>query len=197
MLHSLRLEALYRQHALYAVACCHRIWPSLVDARSRTAVETTEAFVEARATPEQWRESHLRALEAFHDLNDTAGFGSPQGQAAWAAYSASAEDMAWALHRDLVDGAGTTFKGAAQADLVRCIFGNPFRTLTVDPVWLTSTAIAIARGMYESRDFSAMPILADSLQDAGCDNEDVVNHCRSEGAHVRGCWVVDAVLGKR
>ena len=51
--------------------------------------------------------------------------------------------------------------------------------------------------MYETRDFSAMPILADALQDAGCDNDDVLNHCRdAKQVHVRGCWVVDLVLGK-
>jgi hypothetical protein len=62
--------------------------------------------------------------------------------------------------------------------------------------WRTSTAVAIARQMYESRDFSPMPILADALQDAGCDNEDILNHSRGDGPHVRGCWVVDLVLGK-
>ena len=50
--------------------------------------------------------------------------------------------------------------------------------------------------MYDARDFSAMPILADALQDAGCDSDDILNHCRSGGVHVRGCWVVDLVLGK-
>ncbi|VTR93309.1 Uncharacterized protein (Fragment) OS=uncultured bacterium PE=4 SV=1 [Gemmata massiliana] len=51
--------------------------------------------------------------------------------------------------------------------------------------------------MYESRDFGAMPILGDALQDAGCDNTDVLDHCRdSRAPHVRGCWVVDLVLGK-
>jgi hypothetical protein len=50
--------------------------------------------------------------------------------------------------------------------------------------------------MYESRNFSAMPILADALQDAGCDNDDILSHCRIDGPHVRGCWVVDLVLGK-
>ena len=80
---------------------------------------------------------------------------------------------------------------------LRDIFGNPFRPTTLDPAWRTSTAVALATGMYESRDFSAMPILADALQDAGCDNEEVLNHCREAGAtHVRGCWVVDLVLGK-
>ena len=50
--------------------------------------------------------------------------------------------------------------------------------------------------MYESHDFSAMPILADALQDAGCDNDDILAHCRNSTTHVRGCWVVDLVLGK-
>jgi hypothetical protein len=55
----------------------------------------------------------------------------------------------------------------------------------------------LARQMYESRDFGTMLILADALQDAGCNSEDILSHCRNTNAtHVRGCWVVDLVLGK-
>jgi hypothetical protein len=80
--------------------------------------------------------------------------------------------------------------------LVRDIFGNPFRPVDFAP-WRTDTAVSLARQMYVSRDFSAMPILADALQEAGCDNDDVLNHCReAHVTHVRGCWVVDGVLGK-
>ncbi len=109
------------------------------------------------------------------------------------------------------------------SDLLRDIVGNPFRPVVYDPNWLTTDVVAIARGMYESRDFSPMPLLADALQDAGCENEDILNHCRSArdfspfslmgniiqdaqedvlnhsrfaGPHVRGCWVVDLILGK-
>ena len=85
---------------------------------------------------------------------------------------------------------------AAQAGLLRDIFGNPFRPVTRDQAWLTSTVVALARGMYDSRDFTSLPILADALMDAGCDSDDILGHCRSEGPHVRGCWVVDLVLGK-
>jgi hypothetical protein len=86
---------------------------------------------------------------------------------------------------------------AAHCDLLRDIFGNPFRPVAFDTDWRTSTAVALAKQMYDSRDFSAMPILADALQDAGCNNDDVLTHCRDEkGVHVRGCWVVDLVLGK-
>jgi hypothetical protein len=77
------------------------------------------------------------------------------------------------------------------------VVGNPFRAVNFSPEWRTHTAIAIARQMYDSREFSAMPILADALQDAGCDNEELLQHCRDTNAkHARGCWVVDGVLEK-
>jgi hypothetical protein len=76
----------------------------------------------------------------------------------------------------------------------RC--GNPLRFVTFSPLWRTDTAVALAHRMYESYDFSAMPILADALQDAGCDNDDILNHCRCESPHDHGCWVCDLVLGK-
>ena len=85
---------------------------------------------------------------------------------------------------------------AAALPLLRCLFGNPFRPVTFSPAWRTATAVSLARRMSEARDFSAMPILADALQDAGCDSDEVLTHCRGPGPHVRGCWIVDLVLGK-
>jgi hypothetical protein len=88
-------------------------------------------------------------------------------------------------------------EAAAQQFLFWCVFGPPGVPLPlVDPVWCTETVLSLAKQMYDSRDFGAMPILADALQDAGCDNEDILDHCRGPGPHVRGCWVVDLVLGK-
>jgi hypothetical protein len=85
----------------------------------------------------------------------------------------------------------------AQYPLFRDIFGNPFRPVAFDPAWRTDTTVAVARQVYESREFGAMPILADALQDAGCENQTILNHCRDANQpHVRGCWVVDLVLGK-
>jgi hypothetical protein len=88
-----------------------------------------------------------------------------------------------------------TANEALYGSLVRCIFGNPFRPVTFNPAWRTDTAVIRARQMYDSRDFGAMPILADALQDAGCEDEQVLSHCRDAGPHARGCWVVDGVLG--
>jgi hypothetical protein len=79
----------------------------------------------------------------------------------------------------------------------RDVFGpNPLALPPFAPAWRTGTAVSLACQMYESRDFSGMPILADALQDAGCDSADVLDHCRGPGPHVRGCWVVELVLGK-
>lgn len=77
------------------------------------------------------------------------------------------------------------------------IFGPlPFRDITCDPAWLTDTVRTLARGIYEQKAFERMPILADALQDAGCESEDILNHCRDTACeHVRGCWVLDLLLG--
>jgi hypothetical protein len=86
---------------------------------------------------------------------------------------------------------------AVKVALIHEVFGPSLGPITVDPDWCTDTAVTLATQMYESRDFSAMPILADALQDAGCDDERILDHCRDPNAtHVRGCWCVDLVLGK-
>jgi hypothetical protein len=74
-----------------------------------------------------------------------------------------------------------------QCDTLRCVFGSPFRPASMLAMWRTDTVVALARQMSESRDFSATPILADALQDAGCNSDDVLDHCRRPGPHIRGC----------
>jgi hypothetical protein len=86
-----------------------------------------------------------------------------------------------------------------QAHLLRDIFGNPFRPVTVDPSWLgwkDGTVVQLARSIYDDRRFGDLPILADALEESGCSDPDILGHCRGPGPHVRGCWVVDSVLGK-
>lgn len=80
--------------------------------------------------------------------------------------------------------------------IVRDVFGNPFRPVSFSPDWRTETVLAMARGVYERGETDAMPILADALQDVGCDDAHLLAHCRGSGPHVRGCWAVDLVLGR-
>jgi hypothetical protein len=105
---------------------------------------------------------------------------------------------------DAISGSLTDFtdefktpSSAQLAALHREIFGNPFRPATIDPWWCTSTVTELAKGIYSEKTFHLMPILADALQDAGCGNADILNHCRQPGQHVKGCWLVDLLLGKK
>lgn len=82
--------------------------------------------------------------------------------------------------------------------LLREIFGNPFHSVTIDPVWLTwndGTVIRLAQGIYETCEFTTLPILGDALEEAGCDDPVILEHCRANSQHVRGCWVIDQLLG--
>jgi hypothetical protein len=90
-------------------------------------------------------------------------------------YTYSVEDMQFQLLRDMI-----------------CVIPN----FQFQKAWRTSSAVGIAQAIYAERAFDRLPILADALQDAGCEDADVLAHCRGPGPHVRGCWVVDLVLGK-
>lgn len=89
-----------------------------------------------------------------------------------------------------------TAEQRVQAAIFKDIFGNPFRPVVFLDSWRSESAVTLARTAYDTRTFSLLPILADALEEAGCDHPDVLTHCREPGVHVCGCWVVDGVLGK-
>ena len=95
------------------------------------------------------------------------------------------------------DGNGSIKHSPLEARILRDLIGNPFRSVALDPRWQSETVLALATGIYAERAFDRMPILADALEEAGCDNADILTHCRGNGPHVRGCWVVDLILGKQ
>jgi hypothetical protein len=80
--------------------------------------------------------------------------------------------------------------------LARCVFGHPFRPLAFDPRWRTETTVALATGIHAERAYDRLPVLADALEEAGCDLPEVLSHCRQDATHALGCWVVDLVLGR-
>jgi hypothetical protein len=94
---------------------------------------------------------------------------------------------------------GTDFAATAHerlTNLLREVLGSPVHAAAFSPTWRTDTVVSLARQIYESHDFAAMPILADALQDAGCANKAILDHCLGPGTHFRGCWVVDLVFAK-
>jgi len=188
-----------RKVRLFAVAFCRRDWNLLVDAASRKAVEAAELFADGRITDTERERAARTAGNAAsqiggRDVPDVAKFAAT---AAWytAAYGA------WAAARTTCDADAMDWYSANQIipphpPLLRDIFGNPFRQVTFEPDWRTSTVHSLASTIYAERAFDRLPVLADALQDAGCEHADILDHCRGPGPHVRGCWVVDLVLGK-
>lgn len=98
---------------------------------------------------------------------------------------------AWAKSRPLHPG----HRPVAVA-LIEDILGHPSYPERFDAAWRTEEAIALASTMYETRDFAMAPALGDALEEAGCDNEEILAHCRADRLHVRGCWVVDRLMGR-
>jgi hypothetical protein len=204
MLHFLRGKTSFRKHRLFAVACCRRIWPLLAEPQSRQAVEVAERYADGLADTDELEEvceaaSELENLDNATEAAAGAAVWDDEEAAEFAAYyaahaadeanpSASPSQGPW--------GAGGMAERAAQAELIRCIFGNPFRPVTLNPSWLTSAVLGLAETFYQDRAFNLLLILADALEEAGCDHADLLHHCRSKGAHTRGCWVVDLLRAK-
>jgi hypothetical protein len=178
-----------RRLRLYGCGCCRVVWDTMTDSLSRQAIVTCELYADGVASESERKRARLHAHAARGRISPRY---SPAYWLAQAAYAVTHGDAAVAAD-GVPDG---LLPDSIKAHVVRDIFGNPFRPVTFDPDWRTSTAVALATQMYDSRDFSAMPILADALQDAACDSADILDHCRGPGPYVRGCWVVDLVLGK-
>jgi hypothetical protein len=158
------------------------------------------------------RRAQARVENAFYliDVNASLAAEATLASPAWMAAAWSADlsgnvaDCFWlvAMQGALPpawDGVAKRMAATTQAHMLRDVFGNPFRPASVDEEWLRwsdGVVSKIAQGIYDEHAFDRLPILHDALLDAGCDAEDIIAHCRSEGPHVRGCWVIDLILGK-
>jgi hypothetical protein len=167
------------------------IWQVLSAPISRQAVETGEAFADGMVSIEELGRIRKRANAVAR--NGSRGM-PPCSPGAYLANYICSQDHT--LTKYLYLPMGCIKQLQPPADLLRDIFGNPFHPIAFVPKWRSETAVALASAIYAERAFDRMPILADALEEAGCDHADVLSHCRGPGPHVRGCWVVDGVLGK-
>jgi hypothetical protein len=163
-----------RKIKLFAVAACRLVW-GRCDDEFRKQVDVWEQYADGFAT-----EQEMKAAQPYHSWDDPS-------DAAWAHVAKG--DVPWS---HLGDKSRT-----AQLLLLHDILGNPFKPITLNPNWFTPTVKQLAAMIYEERQFNNMPILGDALEEAGCDKEELLRHCRGGGEHVRGCFVLDLVLGKK
>jgi hypothetical protein len=208
-----------RQLRLFGCACVRGVWEDLPDDALRLAIEACERFADGLAAVEELRAARELADGTYEGLGDiiadhgaiavTAlcepkpwfpmGEGSCGGVAAVAAEACFNEEIpwhvAWARAKE------------AHCHLLRDMLGNPFGTSPPLPpgvlAWHDRAVPRMAQAIYNERkmpegtlDTKRLAILADALLDAGCEDEDLIAHCRSEGPHVRGCWAIDLILGR-
>jgi len=194
-----------RKLRLFAVACCRGVWRALTGETSRRAVEVGERYADGQASQRELDEAGEAAYSDGHTFDQ-------ENPAVWVTFhsaSRAAEDSsAWAagLAVGRVDRLGSRIwesrfdsERARQARVLRDIVGNFFKPTSIAPellLWQDGTVVRMAQAIYEERRFADLPVLADALEDAGCDNADILNHCRGGGEHVRGCWVIDLLTGR-
>jgi len=185
-----------RAPRLLACAACRLAWNRFTDTRSQDAIEVAEQYADGKVTLKALAAAHKAARTAYQEAR-------PRTTDRWlcstAADTARPRNVISAMESVVM-----TISGSDQATLNDVVLSmihdvfhrRMFRPITFLPEWRTSTVLALAQGIYDERAFDSMPILADALQDAGCSNEDILNHCRSETVHTRGCWVIDLLTGR-
>jgi hypothetical protein len=209
MLEFLRDRGSDRKLRLFSASCCRRLWSLFWHEDIARSVELAERFAEGRATDEELRRADELAMWA----GDDASWHSMQGAAAAWAVAAAAHREGIGAARGAVyevrsvhaeDAAKRDEEQLAQCRLLRDILGNPFRPVLLDPSWQVPAVVALATAVYEERDLpegtldaNRLAVLADALEDAGCDSAEILSHLRGSGLHVRGCWAVELLLGKQ
>jgi hypothetical protein len=175
--------------------------PMLEELHGTASVRKLRLFTTACVRLQWGEDDAVTAMEGYVDGAVTEDELDQAWHAPWSdAFAVAGRVARWRRRRRGGHGQAGAGIAAAQASLLRDILGPlPFRPVAIDPKWLTwnyGTVPPIARRIYEERTFHDLPILADALEDAGCTDLDILSHCRGVGPHVRGCWVVDLVLGK-
>jgi hypothetical protein len=191
MLEPLQGTVPYRKLRLFACACCRRIWHLFSDDRSRRAVEVFERCADGLGSQQELKDALMAAR-----LFDVRLRGAHRQAARALARAWSNAGHACSAAAEAVEAQMEELRG--QADLLRDILGNPFRPIPVDLPWLEwrdGLVTKIARSIYDERRFDDLPILADALEEAGCTEASILDHCRRRGEHVPGCWVLDGLLG--
>jgi hypothetical protein len=204
MLLGLPVTVQNRKLRLFALACCHRIEARLThhhgrQALIRQALILAEKYTEGLAADEEMKDLSHRFQDEYNARFAASGEG-------WDATNTTDLDAAYhMIIKVFPANTALSVMGAAQDPaeersiqclLLRCIFGNPFHPYTLDPCWLNPTVKDLAHSLYSDRRFEDLPILADALEEAGCQEQSVLEHLRSPGPHVRGCWPLDLILGR-
>jgi hypothetical protein len=210
MLLFIRGTASERKLRLLACSCVRQGWEVLEDERGKNALEAAEAFADGKVTKVVLKRIRQAVDEHMREMNSRRKGVWSGDEIRHSEYcvcegakrAASEKNYASAIRQMYITIQFSHLRDRATPlpVLFRDIFGPlPFRIVSNAHNWLSwenSTVPRLAQTIYDERNFGLLPILADALEAAGCTNEDILRHCREPGEHVRGCWVVDLLLGK-
>jgi hypothetical protein len=195
----------HRKLRLFVCGCCRRVWGLLPDERCRNAVAVGERFADGSATTGDLAAARAEAAWVVCELESAkkvVTYGEEwchlykRTHAAEAVHAATLTDSVYAAKRT-ADAARWADFSSDPRELLRDIFGNPFRPAVAAPTILAckgGLAPTLARALYDDHRLEDLPILADVLEEAGCDNADLLSHLRGPGPHARGCWALDLIL---
>ena len=197
-----------RQLLLLGCAFCRQVWDQMPDERCREVVRVAERFADHEADEDEFTRATVAAHRATDELYESATTDLVRLNIAFAAAGLqSLLDRGGYRSASYVERRTSFVDPSAPEravhrerhvafilDIFAVLYTTPEHEIDSD--WLTTDVVALAEGIYEERAFDRMPILADALQDAGCDSSEVLAHCRdATAAHVRGCWVIDRIRG--
>jgi hypothetical protein len=203
LLEFLQGKASDRKLRLFCVASCRLIWHLMSEANWRQGVEMAEQYADKVGSKRKMAE--LARIIENTEITRTQHLPAYNGEflPSHAVEAALRPDASFGSMLSSSVIKVVADRAIQQAKLLHDIFSNPFHPTTHDPAWQTPTVLALATAAYDDRimpagtlDTARLAVLADALEEAGCDNADILNHCRQPGVHVRGCWVVDLILGK-
>ena len=207
MLEFLQGKASERKLRLFLIACARLEWDRMTDPALRRAVETAERYVEGHASAQELHETHT----ALYPTGEDRGL-DPRARACGVSYDVYISLLGLAISCGFASRGlrqiermnnwnnGTRLTGKRQPVLLRDIvapFLRPFPTADTWGAWNNGAASPLAQTIYDERSFDRLPILGDALEDAGCADADLLTHLRGPGPHVRGCWALDRILGKK
>jgi hypothetical protein len=205
-------KATDRKLRLFAVACCRRIWQLFTDERSLQAIRLGELHADEMIPQEEMkavREAAREVERTYWPGHSKLHYGSPEWERSQR--DQRAIGLAYDVTRRWL---GNTALRACEAvgepvwlaALLKDIFGPLFRPVTIAPAiltWNDGLVIRLAQAAYEERHLPAgtldnerLAVLADGLEEAGCQDVQILGHLRSGGEHYRGCHILDALLGK-
>ena len=204
-----------RKFRLFACAFCRAGWELLTDERSRRAVEVAELAADGKASAAELATAKMQAWRAYCDgVRRRRDEGKDRRESNRALADHAAGWVANKNPKEVAEKAASAFgwvlasgippKGMWNGqNLVREVFANPFRTISLDPACLTPTVVNLAQAAYDDRTLpegelnrDRLAVLADALEDAGCSDGAILAHLRGPGRHVRGCWPLDLILGR-